>query len=315
MDPPESVPRFSVNQRVQHGISSLLGIILVISAIASILTRSPAWIAFHRYAGMAACGFFAFHLAYLLLNGIQHDVSAEHVAFLPVGWEWKRLKGGPGQDNLVGKYEPGEKGDYLAVLVLSALVATTGIFHSWPSSLGIPGRGALGWVRTIHAAFGAAWILHVFGNHVVARWLDSNRDFRMSIFSGKVPLGLAESRPAWIEELVKNKILIPVPQEAVAEDTVQTRQIRDLLEEGNRQAREGKYAEASATFEEALRLFPDYSQARFNLGISRMREGRFDLAEEQFRLFIAGDPFNPMAIRAKELMDSIRNDAGGKGSP
>lgn len=310
MDPPESVPRFSVNQRVQHGIASLLGLLLVASAVGSILTRNPGWIAFHRYAGMAACALFALHLGYLVLIGIRHDVSVEQVAFLPFGREWKILTGRAAGNHPVGKYAPEEKGDYLAILALSVLVVSTGIFLSWPYRLGIPGRVAFGWLRTVHAAISAAWVFHIAANHFSARWLESPREFRRSILLGKVPLSLAEDRSSWIEDLVRMKVLIPVPQEGVREDAVQSRQVRDLLEEGNRQAREGMFAEASAAFEEALRLLPDYSQARFNLAISRMKEGKDDLAEEQFRLFIASDPFNPMAIRAKELMDSIRRRPG-----
>lgn len=70
-------------------------------------------------------------------------------------------------------------------------------------------------------------------------------------------------------------------------------------------AQKGLYAEACAAFEEALLLFPDYSQARFNLAVARMREGRSDLAAEQFRMFIQSDPFNPMASKAKELLETI----------
>lgn len=292
----------------------LIGIVLVISAVASILTRGPAWIAFHRYSGMGACGFLAFHLAYLVLVGIRHDVAAEHVAFLPSGREWTSFRRGPGRDDPVGKYAPAEKGDYLAVLVLSLFVVATGVLLCWPSNLGMPGRAALGWARTIHAAFAAAWVLHILGNHAAARWFASVPEFRRSIYTGNVPLALAEARAGWVAELERMKILIPIPQEAVAEDTVQSQQVRDLLEEGNRMARQGRYAEASAAFEEALRLLPGYSQARFNLAIARMKEGRNDLAEEQFRLFIASDPFNPMTSRARELMDSIRREPDGTGS-
>lgn len=312
MDPPESVFRFSLNQRIQHWVSALLGGILAVSAAACVLTRDSAWIHSHGYAGLAACGLLAFHLAYLLLTGIRHDVSAEHVAFLPVRWEWRHLAGRARGDDPVGKYAPGEKGDYLAVLLLSILVASTGILLAWPSRLGIPGRSAFGWLRTLHAAFGAAWILHLLTNHVAARWFSSPAAFRRSILWGTVPLPLAEVRPGWVEELVRKKVLIPAPETAMAEDAMQSRQVRSLLEEGNLHAREGRYAEASATFEKTLSLFPDYSQARFNLAISRMKEGRDDLAAEQFGRFIANDPFNPMAARAKELLDSIR-EKGGKG--
>jgi tetratricopeptide (TPR) repeat protein len=104
---------------------------------------------------------------------------------------------------------------------------------------------------------------------------------------------------------------VPVPVEQQAETQRETLQVRELLDEGNRLTREGLYDEASAVFEEALRLYPEYSQARFNLGVSRVRQGRPDLAAEHFRIFLESDPFNPMADKARELLGGISRPAEG----
>ncbi len=315
MDPPDSILRFTLHQRIQHWGATALGAILALTAAGSVLRGGPPWNVLHQYAGFAGLAFLGYHAAYLALVGIRHDVPADRVAFLPLGWERKALRKGGGKDDPTGKYAPEEKGDYLAILILSLAVAGAGAVLCWPGRFSVPGREAYGWVRTVHAALGAAWVLHVLATHVDARWVSSPREFRGAILYGKVPLAAAEARPGWVEELVARKVLMPAPQEAIPEETVQSLQVRDLLEEGNRLAREGRYGEASVAFEEALRLFPDYSQARFNLAVSRMKEGRNDLAAEQFRRFLANDPFNPMSSRAKELLDSISRGNGEEGKP
>ena len=66
-------------------------------------------------------------------------------------------------------------------------------------------------------------------------------------------------------------------------------------------------------FEDALILYPGYSQARFNLGVARWKSGKEDLAEEQFRMFIDMDPFNPMAEKARDMLGSLLRKKDGKG--
>lgn len=169
------------------------------------------------------------------------------------------------------------------------------------------------WLRVAHAGCGAALSVHILCIHVPARWLRARASLRRAILCGDVPLECAEERAGWIAELTVAGTLVPVPEEAPQESQRESLQVRNLLEEGNRLAQQGRYGEACAAFEEALRMFPEYSQARFNLAVARMREGRTDLAAEQFRLFIERDPFNPMAGKAKDLLESIVR-GNGRGS-
>jgi tetratricopeptide (TPR) repeat protein len=311
INPPGAIRRFTWHQVVQHGAAMVLWAALaVVAALSGIAGRG--WLGLHATIGMAGAAFLLYHLFSLVALGARHDVSPEKVAFIPVGWEWKRLRAGPGPSDPTGKFAPEEKGDYLGILAWSVLVVVTGILLRWPGRLAIPGPGAYAWLRVAHAGCGAALSVHILLVHVPGRWLRSPAPLRTAVFSGSVPLEVAETRPGWIADLVASGALVPVPEAPPTESHRESLQVRDLLEEGNVLVQKGLYAEACAAFEEALRLFPDYSQARFNLAVARMRGGRSDLAAEQFRLFIQSDPFNPMASKAKELLDDIIGGKGGE---
>lgn len=301
---PATVRRFTWHQVTQHAVATVLWAGLAVTAALSGVT-GPWWRNVHAALGVAGGGFFLYHLFALLATGVRHDVSPEKVAFFPVGWEWKRLREGPGASDPTGKFAPEEKGDYLAILAWSALLVATGIALRWPGRLGVPGPAAHAWIRAVHAGCGAALCVHVLMVHVPGRWLRAPAPLRGAVFSGSVPLPVVEARPGWIAELVASGTLVPVPEDRPAEAHRESVQVRDLLDKGNQLAQKRLYAEACEAFEEALRLFPDYSQARFNLAVARMREGRAELAAEQFRLFIQSDPFNPMAGKAKELLDAV----------
>ncbi|HEX9190775.1 MAG TPA: tetratricopeptide repeat protein, partial [Candidatus Deferrimicrobiaceae bacterium] len=307
-----TIRRFTWHQIIQHWAAAALWAVLAVSAALAGTAGVP-WGAVHVSAGIVGAAFYLYHLFALAAVGVRTDASPEDVAFLPMGWERKRLRRGPDPADPTGKYSPEEKGDYLAVLAWSLALAVTGIFLRWPGSLGVPGPGSYAWLRVGHAGLGAALSAHILLVHVPRRWLRAPASFRRSIVGGAVPLESAETRPGWISDLVAAGTLVPVPEEVPQEGHRESVQVRDLLEEGNRLAQRGLYGDASAAFEEALRLFPDYSQARFNLAVARMKEGRTDLAAEQFRLFIEMDPFNPMAGKAKDLLESVVRGKGEGG--
>lgn len=311
INPPAAIRRFSWHQVAQHGTATVLwGVLAVTAALSGVF--GPWWRTVHVTCGLIGAFFLVYHLISLVVIGARHDVSPEKVALFPVGWEWKRLRTGLDPSDPVGKFAPEEKGDYLAVLVWSLLLVVTGILLRWPGRVGVPGPAAYAWLRVAHAGFGGALSVHVLLVHVPGRWIRSPGALRRAIFSGSVPLAVAEGRSGWIADLVASGALVAVPAEAPQESHSESLQVRDLLEHGNMLVQRGRYGEASAAFEEALRLFPDYSQARFNLAVARMKEGRPDLAAGQLRLFIQSDPFNPMAGKAREMLESIDRGKGGE---
>lgn len=307
INPPERIRRFTVNQLAQHWLAVGIAGALWASAAALSVRPAPGWAEAHVTAGYVACALFAYHLVALAAIGIRQNTPIEDAACIPA----RRRAGGERGAASRGKYSSGERGDYVAILAWTIPVAATGLVLRWPGRFGVPGPQVYAWVRVLHAAFGAAWTVHILVHHVPGRWLRASGAQRNSIIYGYVPLDVALSRPGWIDALVREGILVPVPEERVPEDVRESGRARAALEEGNRLAREGRYEEACAGFEEALRLYPEYSQARFNLGVARLRQGKRDEAAEQLRKFLEDDPFNPMAERAKQLLEDIGGDSQG----
>ena len=306
--PTETVRRFTPHQLLQHWVAGALWIVLAGSALAAGagVGGSPS---VHAAAGIAGLFFLGYHAIVLAAIGIRLDLPAENVAFLPWGLDWsalRRMKGSRAGD---GKYSPAEKGDYMAILAWSLLAAASGALLRWPSFLGVPGASAYDWIRTAHAGFGAALTVHLLSVHLPRRWCDAPDDFRRAILGGTVPLREAEKREGWVRDLVARGVLVPTPEAAESAEDRESVEVREFLERGNRFAREGKYGEACDSYTEALRLLPGYSQARFNLAVALMRDGRSGEAREQLAIFIEKDPFNPMVVRAREMLDET-----GKGS-
>jgi len=300
--PPESVRRFTPHQLIQHWIAGALWIVLAGSSLAAGAgvggSRS-----FHAAAGIAGLFLLGYHAIVLAAIGIRFDLPAEKVAFLPWGREWSSLRRRRGTGTEDGKYSPAEKGDYLAILAWSFLAAASGLLLRWPSFFAVPDASIYVWIRTVHAGFGAALTVHLLAVHLPQRWWNAPGDFRRAILNGTVPLPEAEKRNGWVRDLVARGVLVPTPEATESAEDRESVEVRELLERGNRLAREGKYGEACDSYTEALRLLPDYSQARFNLAVALLRDGRAGEAKEQLKIFIEKDPFNPMVERAREMLD------------
>ncbi|GAB4367178.1 MAG: hypothetical protein Kow00128_11420 [Deltaproteobacteria bacterium] len=311
--PPERIRRFSVHQIAQHAIACLLGLVLAVSG-AGLAVGAGNFGPLHVDAGLIGALFFLYHLVVLVATGIRYDLPWRRVACVPSGADWRALRDPGAEPVSAGKYTPAEKGDYLNLLLWSIPLVATGLLLRWPGRLGVPGPGAYAWIRAAHAGCGAAILLHILVRHVPDRWFRMPDSFRMAIVRGTVPLAAAEERSGWIEDLVAEGILVPLPEEPEPEPDPDSRAVRELFETGNRLAREGRFAEAASSFEGALRLYPQYSQARFNLAVARMRQGRPDLAKEQLLRFLEDDPFNPMVEKARELLRGLSpsGEEGGR---
>jgi len=303
LNAPSVIRRFTVHQIVQHWLAVAIGAVLIGTAMLSSV-GAAASLPLHRAAAAAAVALFLYHGLSVAAVAIRRDVTWEEVAFIP---RFSPLPGG------TGKYSGSERGDYGAILLWFSLAAAAGLVLYRPSRFGVSGPGVLRWVRVVHAGLGAAWTVHLLVHHVPGRWLGAAPAWRAAIVRGTVPLAAAEARPGWIAALVREGVLVPAPrEEGAGEEAVDAAMVRQALERGNRLVRAGRLEEACAAFEEALRLYPGYSQARFNLAVAMMRLGRPEAASREFRRFLEDDPFNPMAERARHLLEECaRQSAGG----
>jgi tetratricopeptide (TPR) repeat protein len=88
--------------------------------------------------------------------------------------------------------------------------------------------------------------------------------------------------------------------------------VQQELEKGNRSALEERYVEALYHYRRALELYPDYSQARYNMARVLARMGEREMAREAYQQFLAADPFHNLAGKAQE---AIREIDAGTGQP
>jgi tetratricopeptide (TPR) repeat protein len=71
---------------------------------------------------------------------------------------------------------------------------------------------------------------------------------------------------------------------------------------GNCFAHMKKFKEAASCFEKALRIFPDYNEARIDLGVVCFAGGRPDLAE---KILAEAKRRDPTSLRSQAILDEI----------
>lgn len=95
------------------------------------------------------------------------------------------------------------------------------------------------------------------------------------------------------------------PDEAVSAE--------DLLNQGNAAAHQGKYRVAVQFYDQALALYPGYSQALFNLGVALTRLNERERAREVLQHYLAEDQFGPMSAQARMLLRRLGVSAARPG--
>ena len=103
--------------------------------------------------------------------------------------------------------------------------------------------------------------------------------------SGQLTLKLPERRQQRpVSGAVSLKSLLPVPSKA-----------RKEFERGEKLFRQGKVEESAQRLEKAIRIHPDYLEARNNLGVRYMRMTDFNRAAAEFQKAIEIDPGSTLA--------------------
>ncbi len=155
----------------------------------------------------------------------------------------------------------------------------------------------------VHAAAGLGLVLPLGWHLYFALLAPEKLWWNPSWITGRLPLDKARRIwPAWVEGP-----LGPAPD--APEESMPS--VEDLLDEGNRAARAGDWARARERYEEALRLYPGYVQALFNLGVVCLKAGDREAARAALERLLDQDPFGPAAPRARELLAGLGSDSGG----
>jgi len=199
-----------------------------------------------------------------------------------------------------GRFSYRERISYGAFLVGLPLLGVTGWAETHPgAAVGLlGGRGLLG-AAQIHAG-AAALLIPLLVWHLYFAHLQPGQLFWNGAWlTGTSPWPRVERlRPGWAAEL-RGEVA------AVAEAEAEAPSVEALLEAGNLAAREGRHEDAETAFLEALRLYPGYSQALFNLAVVRRRRGDRAGAVEALTRFLEQDPFSPVAPKAQELLREL----------
>jgi cytochrome b subunit of formate dehydrogenase len=321
---PESMEVLSPVDRSLHGLAALG---LVGALCSGPLLRMPGF--FPSFAGSKSA---AVSSAHALFAGLALLALALHLARVCMLWlEGKSpwglvprpsdvsalLRGvlwnlGLSGRPCYGRYSYRERLGYAALIGMSLPMAASGLVIAKPAwFLQTLGGGALVAVGSIHAALGFCCLLALLWHIFFAQFQPGALWVNPAAFNGKLSWDrLAQTRPDWADELLGR------PQAGPEEEgeAKQAATVEALLEEGNLAAREGRFAEAVRLYEEALVLYPGYSQALYNLGVARLKTGDAAGCRDALNRYLAQDSFGPVATRARELLKQAEKaeEEGGR---
>lgn len=320
------MPRMNLNQRAQHGLL----VLAIGGALASglVLERPcgagvPAIRAWHIFAGFGVIGLLGYHLLYLTVRGY---VEARGWAGFPLRWRpgdfgvalagMRFLLGDAAAPPEAGEYRPSQKVFYWWTLAALALLGATGAGVGFWSRFG--SLTLLPQIATLHR--GCALLLlvtilwHLYGALTwEGRWWPE-----WSWISGEMAAEKARLKVpgAWRRHLGEESARVDAGVEVAPEEKARERQSREKaqvqeeLEKGNRLALEERYVEALYHYRRALELYPDYSQARYNMARVLVRMGEREMAREAYQQFLAADPFHTLARKAQEAIRELDAGAG-----
>ncbi len=314
------LPRMNLNQRAQHGLLLLA----VGGALASGLalnrpfgTGASFVRTWHLLAGFGAIGLLGYHLLYLAVRGY---VESRGWTGFPLRWSGGDVEALlAGTRFLFGKretppeideYRPSQKVFYWWTLAVLALLGATG------SGAGFWGRfgtlSLLPQLAALHRGCGLLLLIsilwHLYGVLTWQgrwwpewSWIDGGLDAAKAEL--KVP-GAWRRHRGRLEEIAAGGEPSPEQRERTRL-TRERDEVQEELEKGNRFALEERYVEALYHYRRALELYPDYSQARYNMARVLVRMGEREMAREAYRQFLAADPFHALAGTAQDAIREL----------
>jgi tetratricopeptide (TPR) repeat protein len=211
-----------------------------------------------------------------------------------------------------GRFNYRERFSYTVFLSALPLMAVTGLAFGQPARFhGLLGNGGLMAAASLHAGLGLGLVLVLAWHLFFALLQPGMLWMNLSWITGRLPWEKVERvRPDWAAEILggfgeETVLSAPEPDEAVSAE--------DLLNRGNEAARQGKFRVAVQFYDQALALYPGYSQALFNLGVALCRLNERDRAREVLQHYLAEDQFGSMSDQARMLLRRLGVSTGGSG--
>lgn len=297
--------KYDLYEIVLHHLFSLCFIFTMISGFALYL-GSGGWVeSVHLFSGYVFILLFVCHLVLLIMKGMAEDIP---VASFPFMVKLEELKAYfKGDYSWEEKFSFPERLDYLAMLLLATLLIITGFLLKVPSLIPFGKNIASVYsVLSVHFFASVAFSFWILGYHIYFSLVSPLPGNSPSSMMGK-PISLETiriDRPHWFEQLIQKGVIEIVHEEEDIEE-VRRETVLNLLSEANRFVEAHEYDRAESLFTEAIRLYPSYSQAHFNLAILYVKKGNKEKAISQFKRFIEIDPFSSMAAKAKELIKEL----------
>lgn len=263
--------------------------------------------AFHGGCAFVALMAWAFHLVRVCLSWLE---GRNPLGLLPrpgdlaglmrgIAWNLGIVSERP----RYGRFSYRERVPYGMFLVALPLLILTGWAVAHPGQAVRVGPRVLLIAASVHSATGLLVVPFLLWHLFFALLQPKALYWNGSWLTGRAPWARVEGmRPDWAREIAEEITPESLPEIEEAPS------VEVLLERGNREAVGGRFPEAERAYEEALHLYPGYSQALFNLGVVRSRAGNVSGAIQALEEFLKQDPFSQMAPKAREVLQELRGE-------
>ncbi|MFC1856383.1 tetratricopeptide repeat protein, partial [Thermodesulfobacteriota bacterium] len=215
-----------------------------------------------------------------------------------------------------GTFTTFQKIDYFFSFICLIILALTGLLLIFPvASAAFISSSGLHVSLSIHSSFAILFSVFILISHMFNTHLHPDKLYFNTLWLTGT-LNEEEMKKHHIltyNKIVKQDTDLVEKYEKIAEEKSQEvkvkkeqKMLEDYLKEGNAFAQSGEYGQAVEKYQEAIVIYPNYSQAKFNLGVVYKKNDQLKEAYSAFKEFVDMDPFNEMAERAKKSMKEIR---------
>jgi cytochrome b subunit of formate dehydrogenase len=214
-----------------------------------------------------------------------------------------------------GRYTFFQKIDYFVSSICLIILAITGFILMFP--VASTSFISISWLPIsiqLHSSISALFTVFILISHIFNTHLHPEKLYFNTVW---IYGTLTEEKMKLMHSLEYKKMLkkeadikeniIKKAEEIEKESKVkkEKKMLEDYLKEGNALAQSGEYAQAVERYKEAIEIYPNYSQARFNLGVAYKKNKQYKEAITAFKEFVDMDPFNEMVTSANSNIEKL----------